>query len=200
MLHHLQNPSVAGFGAVSEEECIIERHRELRRISKPSPFDVVHFRQLASSGALRVFIRDGGAGRTPMIFFQGIQDRRAILSHLLRLKPPELGYPVQNGNDPRHPHARFFRKVGRREERLATRGHDDGERPAATSRHHLGNRHVLGIYIRALFTIHFHRHVVPVEHLCHLLVLEGLVSHNMAPVAGGIADGKEYRLVLEPCR
>jgi hypothetical protein len=60
----------------------------------------------------------------------------------------------------------------------------------------LAHRHVYAVYIRPLFAVNLYRDKIPVEYLCDFLVLEAFTLHDMTPVAGGIADGKEDGLVL----
>ena len=55
------------------------------------------------------------------------------------------------------------------------------------------------VHIRALLPVDFDRDKIPVDRLRHRLVLKGLMGHDVAPVAGGVADAEEHRLVLLPC-
>ena len=50
-----------------------------------------------------------------------------------------------------------------------------------------------------LLSVHFDGNESLIEQLRHLRVLEGLMRHDMAPVAGGISNGKEDGLILLPC-
>ena len=47
-----------------------------------------------------------------------------------------------------------------------------------------------------LFAIHLDGHERTIDQRRNLLVLERFALHHVAPVAGGIADGKEDRLIL----
>ena len=88
--------------------------------------------------------------------------------------------------------------VGSPIERLAARRQEDGHRPAAVPRQRLYRLHVEGVEVGALLAIDLDRHEQVVDQGGGRLVLERLVGHDVAPVAGRIADREEDRLVLGP--
>src|SRR5258706_1971713 len=49
---------------------------------------------------------------------------------------------------------------------------------------------------RLFLAVHLDVDEQAIHHLRHRRVLEGLVRHHVAPMAGGVADGEENRLVL----
>src|SRR5918993_2361291 len=57
--------------------------------------------------------------------------------------------------------------------------------------HGLGGLHVDSVDVRSLLPVHLDRHKLIVDQLCNVGVLEGLVGHDVAPVACGIADGEK---------
>jgi hypothetical protein len=59
-------------------------------------------------------------------------------------------------------------------------------------------RHIDAVYVGALFAIDFDIDEVLVHKVGGDWVFETLVGHDMAPVAGGIADGKQNRLIALP--
>ena len=59
----------------------------------------------------------------------------------------------------------------------------------------MGDRHVGVVGVRSFLTVDLDAGVVFVHEGRHFLVLEGLVFHDVAPVAGGVAYGKEDRFV-----
>src|ERR1022692_2723726 len=61
-------------------------------------------------------------------------------------------------------------------------------------------RHVDAVHVGALFAVHLDGHVMAVHQGGDLFVLEALALHDVAPVAGGVADGKEDGLVLNTRR
>lgn len=56
--------------------------------------------------------------------------------------------------------------------------------------------HVGGVHVGPFLPVHLHRDEVGVEEAGHLLVLEALPVHHVAPVAAGVAHGEEDGLVL----
>jgi len=52
------------------------------------------------------------------------------------------------------------------------------------------------VNVRSLFPVHFDRNVIAVQPFRYFFVLERLPFHDVAPVASGITDGEEDKLVL----
>jgi hypothetical protein len=59
--------------------------------------------------------------------------------------------------------------------------------------HRLHRLHVDGVDVRALLAVDLHVHEVLVHVRRGLVVLERLVRHDVAPVAGGVADRQQHR-------
>ena len=85
----------------------------------------------------------------------------------------------------------LVREVGAAIERLTVRGQEDAHRPAAGPGHGLHGVHVDGIEVRSLLAIDLDGHEAGIELGSRGLVLERLALHDVAPMAGGIADGQE---------
>ena len=90
------------------------------------------------------------------------------------------------------------REVGASEEGTAVGGEEHRHRPPAAAGHGLDGLHVDGVDVGALLAIHLDRDEPGVELLGGLLVLEGLVRHDVAPVTCGVADRQEDGTVLGP--
>jgi hypothetical protein len=120
-------------------------------------------------------------------------DRRALAAVIIR----DAGEQIAEA---RHAVARLRRKVRAAEKRdLVLRRKEHGERPAAgAAREQLLRRLVDLVDVRAFLAIHLDVHEVRVHQRRRRLVLEGLVRHDVAPVAGRVADGQQDRLVLAP--
>ena len=69
-------------------------------------------------------------------------------------------------------------------------------RPAAPPGHHLHRVHVDLIQVGPLLAVHLDADEVLVQQPGNLGVLEALVGHHVAPMAGGVADRQEDRLLL----
>ncbi len=109
---------------------------------------------------------------------------------------PEPGDPGKDLGKPGHPEPGFRREISAGIERLLIRSHDDGERPAALPGHHLADAHVHAVDIRPLLPVNLDTDKIPVQDRRNTGILEGFVRHDMAPVAGGIANREKDRLVF----
>ena len=90
------------------------------------------------------------------------------------------------------------REVGAAVERLARRGREHRHRPAAVPGHRLGGGHVDAVDVGPLLPVDLHADEVLVHLRRGRLVLERLVGHHVAPVAGGVADRHQHRDVAPP--
>src|SRR5471030_3417171 len=88
------------------------------------------------------------------------------------------------------------REIGAAEEGLQAGREPDRHGPAAAAGSGLHERHVDALYIRPLFAVHFDGHVVAIQERGDLVVFKRLALHHVAPVTGGIADGKEDGLIF----
>ena len=96
----------------------------------------------------------------------------------------------------RHTVARLVREVGAAIERPAVGRQEDRHRPAATAGHRLDGRHVHLVEVGPFLAIDLDRDEVVVEIARRRLVLERFALHDVAPVAGRVADRQEDRPVL----
>ena len=94
------------------------------------------------------------------------------------------------------PAAALLREIGADEEGLLSGGEDRGQRPAAAAVYGNAGAHIDAVHVGPLFAVDLDGDEVFVQNGSDLRVLKGLVRHDVAPVAGGIADGEEDGLVL----
>src|SRR5207244_3580899 len=87
------------------------------------------------------------------------------------------------------------RVVRAAEERLAVGREEDGHRPTALARQRDDRVHVERVDVEPLLTVNLDANEPLVHQLRGLVVLERLVLHDVAPVARGVADGEQDRLV-----
>ncbi len=85
------------------------------------------------------------------------------------------------------------REIGPAEERLALGRQPDAHRPAARLGQRLHGGHVDRVDVGPLLAVDLDADVVAVHEGGDLLVLERLPLHDVAPVAGGVADRQEDR-------
>ena len=115
---------------------------------------------------------------------------------LVALLAPGAGQLRQDLHEPRPSPPARRRKVGAAVERLQRRRQPHAHRPPAGPGGGLDEQHVDAVHVGPLFAVHLDRHEVLVEHLRHAGILEALVLHHVAPVAGRIPDREEDRPVL----
>ncbi len=70
------------------------------------------------------------------------------------------------------------------------------QRPTPVSGHRLAGLHTHRVYVRALLAVDLDSDEALVHDIGDLGVLEGLMRHYVAPVAGGVTDRDEQRAVL----
>jgi hypothetical protein len=79
--------------------------------------------------------------------------------------------------------------------RRAVGSEEHGERPAALLAQRMERRHVDLVDVGAFLAVDLDVDEQAIHHRRGRLVLEALVRHDVAPVAGGVADGEQDRLV-----
>ena len=89
-----------------------------------------------------------------------------------------------------------FGEVSPSEKGPLLRRQENAGRPPAVSGERLTDRHIDAVQVGPLLPVHFNRDKPAVQQCCGLGVLEALMGHDVAPVAGAIADTEEDGLVL----
>ena len=146
-------------------------------------------------GGFQLVLPGLGGGGLPL----GRQERPYLPGGLQQALPvlrPAAGNGGEQGDEPRLVSPAVFGYIGPGKKGQLVRRHYYGERPAAAAGEGLAGLHINAVHIRALLPVHLYRDVVAVQQRSYLRVLKALPGHHMAPVAGGIADGEEYGLVL----
>ena len=88
------------------------------------------------------------------------------------------------------------REVGAAKERFSFWGHEHVERPAATQPHGLQRAHIDPIQIRSFFAVEFDGDEIFVEEGGDFIIHERFAFHDVAPMAGGVADAEENRFIF----
>ncbi len=201
-LHHLQCALGAGAGVVAQQELQHHRRRELRRAAEAAVPRVELAGQPEQCRAH--LLRPGRTRGVPAVAVADAPPRQVRhdppghLGDLLAPVGPGGAHPFQHLAEGGHPVPGLGREVGAEVERFAVRRQEDGHGPAALPGGGLDRLHVDGVDVRALLAVHLDGHVVGVEVLGGDLVLEGLLGHHMAPVAGAVADAEQHRHVPPP--
>ncbi len=97
-----------------------------------------------------------------------------------------------------HPSRVVGRVVGPAEEGLQVGGEEDRHRPAALPGHRLDGRHVDLIDVGTLLAVDLDVDERGIHERRDPGVFEALPLHDVAPVAGGVADREEDRTALSP--
>ena len=194
-------PPSARLGHASHQELERRGGRELGCASEPAEVRVELGGQVALGLVDAPPARGSSVGcahpRRALEPLDGARRRRA---DLVAAGAPCLGDALEHLAEARHPVAGLRREVGPAVERHAVGVDEDVQRPAAVAGHRLHRPHVDGVDVRPLLAVHLHRDEVLVHERGGLSVLERLVLHHVAPVAGRVADRHQQRLVLAPAR
>ena len=181
---------------LAQEELQRGRRRELRRAAEASPLGVELPAQ--RTGGVAEQALGQRVGRGPHLA-RGL-DRIDELPGRGRRRGAALAIEIRDRREHvgerRHPVARLRREVRAAEERLALRGQKDRHRPAAVPGQRHDRVHVERVDVRPLLAVDLDVDEALVHEPRRLVVLEGLVLHHVAPVAGRIPDGEEDRPVL----
>ena len=172
---------------------------ELGRAAEPAVqrVEVAHGRPGPPGRAARRRARPSPWGASPK--------RLELLGHLggrlADLVATLLPGPVhaqQHAREPGHAAGVGRREIGAAEERLQVGRQEHRHRPAAVPGHRLHGRHVDLVEVGTLLAVDLDVDEVLVHQGRDLGVLEALALHDVAPVAGRIADRQEDRPVLGP--
>ena len=171
--------------------------RKFRRTAQ-TPMHFVEARaQIRGGSSYRRRAQRDIAGRRGQRAVHELEQGFVLLVDLCALAAIDLRDLLKQRTESGQAVARGFWKVSAAEERFLFGREKHGQRPAAGA---LGKHVVRGLVdlveIGTLLAIHLDVHEQPVHGGRNLRVLEGLVCHHMAPVAGGVADRKQDRLVL----
>src|SRR5262249_24972376 len=125
--------------------------------------------------------------------------RAAILLHALRVLAENALDLTQQVDERGLSVARGLGKIGAAPERFAVGSEKHRERPTALLGKMMQSRHVDLVDVGAFLAVHFDVDEEIVHHLRGWRVLEALVRHDVTPMAGGVADREQDRLVGALC-
>jgi hypothetical protein len=189
---------IAGRRVEAEEEVDRRGGRELRRRAETSLPGVENPPESRHDTAKEPARERLGRRRPLAGLLDCAHEHVGLLLEIVPAAPVRLGDGLEHLREARHPVARLRREVRPAVERPPVRRQEDGHRPAAVPRHGDDGVHVEAVDVRPLLAVDLDRDEALVHEACRLLVLEGLVLHDVAPVAGGVPDREEDRQVLGP--
>ena len=177
----------------AEQELDRRGGRELRR----SPEAAVRAVVLAPEGLdclAQDFLVEVALGRLQQgASTQPLGDPHAALADLVAALVPRARDRVEHRGPARHPHARIRREVGAGEERHLLGGEEDVQGPPALAGHGLAGLHVDRVEVRPLLAVELDAHEALVHERRGGGILERLALHDVAPVAGRVADREQNR-------
>ena len=168
--------------------------RELRRTANTT-VAAVDLAQQSPRHVLGLCLGHGLAGLTTGESLQRFDERCSVFVHFVAVAAIGLLDQAQHILEAGAAEARLQREVCAAPEGLGVGGEEHGERPAPLLAHERERPLVDGVEVGAFFAVHLDVDEEPVHQLSRLIVLEALVGHDMAPVAGGVADREQDRLV-----
>src|SRR5450830_927430 len=118
---------------------------------------------------------------------------RPAFTDLFRLLAEQPRHLAQNIGESRPPVALLLWKISSAPHRLRLRREKHGQRPAALLAQEMQRVHVDLVDVRPLLAVDLDVDEQLVHHGCCRRVLERLVRHHVAPVAGGVADREQDR-------
>src|SRR5271169_1170581 len=122
-----------------------------------------------------------------------LHQSRAVLLDFLRLVAEQPGDLAQHIGEGWFSVTRSFREISAAPDRLAGGGEEHRKRPAAVLAEAMQRGHVDLVDIRPLLAIYFDIDEQLVHHARGVDVLETLMRHGVAPMAGGVADRQQDR-------
>ena len=189
---------VAGGGVPVAQQPLEGRcRRKLRRAAEATEVAVEARLELAACLAQRQLVEcQSAVGRRGRDGVEGLPQRRVLLADLGTALAVVLRDAAQDLAERRQAVACVLREISAAEKRhLVAGGQEHGQWPAAAAlRQQLVRELVDAVEVGPLLAVHLHVDEQLVHQRRGRLVLEGLVRHDVAPVAGGVADREQDRL------
>ena len=139
---------------------------------------------------------EAGVGLHPAGLLEAVDDFGGGVGDFGAAGAVDLVHREEDAGEAGHGAAVFRGEVGAAVEGFALGGEEDGHGPAALAGDGLYGLHVDAVDIGALFAVNFDVDEAAVHHAGDGGVFEGFALHDMAPVAGGVADAEEDGLVF----
>lgn len=191
LLRHGPGLSLPCAPGVPEQEDQVMGRGEFGRVPEAAPAGVKAPGVKAGRQACQCPVGKAGAGA--LRFSEPVGQRLSGGQQTVPVLPPQPRRLLQQGQQ------RLPGEIRPRPEGLLLRREQHRQRPSAGACHGHAGGHIDRVHIRALLPVDLDRDKIPVDRLRHRPVLKGLMGHDVAPVAGGVADAEEHRLVLLPC-
>ncbi len=195
---HIERLLISSFEEVSQQKIVDAGTRKFRRAAKPAMFRIEHAAKSVKGSLQNFFTRRGGTARVRhfCIFAELLKHLNAGLFHALPILPPGASQILENRSKSRTAIAIVRREIGAAKEWPPFRREKYRHRPSASAGRSLHEKHIDSIDVRPLLAVHFHRDEIFIQNLGDFLIFERLALHDVAPVAGGVSDGKKDGFVF----
>ncbi len=167
--------------------------RKFRRAPDAAHHRIDRLHQAPRQVGQRRFVRRRRA-RPARARLEPVLQRVGVLPHLVLLVAIDPRHFIQYTDKCRTAVAFLAREIGAAPERLGVGGEEHGERPAALLAELVQRAHVDRVDIGALLAVDLDVDEQLVHHRRGGVVLEALMGHHVAPMAGGVADRQQDRL------
>ena len=193
---HLERAIVAGREIAPQQELERGCRRELRRSAEAAVDRIELLAQLAD-GLVQQALRERLTRRLELAAATDRLDELGRLTiDVVAAGRVDVGHRAQDVAKRGHAASRRRREVRAAPVRLAVRCHEHRHRPPSVTRERDDRVHVDPVDVRTLLAVDLDADEALVHERGRLVVLEGLVLHDVAPVARRVADGQQDRLVL----
>ncbi len=181
---------------MTQQSLQIARVRELRRVAESSEIAVEVRGQPVPDFVDRATVDRGAARCLRIGVFQGIGDSRAVALDLRRIRSSIGGHSFEQVRECRHAMSRLIGKIrpGKEGQLFVGRQEHRQGPPTSATGDQLMRDLVDLIDVRPLLAVDLDVDEMLVHELGDLLVLEALVLHHVAPVAGRVADRQQHGL------
>ena len=194
---HLQCGWLAGSDVVTQQHLDEHRLRKFRGAPEAGMDRVEVARELCG-GLVKQSRGERAHSERHRWAVQKIAHLGCRLSDVGRPFGKSVGDRGQHAFERRHPKTIARRKVGACKKWSAVRQQKNRHRPSAGAGHALDRAHVNLIEVRPLFAVDLDRDEVAVHQRGGIGIFERLTGHDVAPVAGTVADAQQNRLVFGP--
>ena len=197
---HVQRLLVAAALPHAQQEARVQAAGELGRAPHAALLGIERLRSLLERAVEDVRAGQPGGGRGGQALPHRARDAGGVLldpGTLLAVDARQLEEQAAEP-DPRAAVAVARREISAGEEGPKVRGEKHAHRPAAVLGEELHRLHVDAVHVRPLLAVDLDADEALVEEARDLEIVERLLLHHVAPVAGRVADGEKHRLVRAP--
>ena len=194
--HHPHPLGVPGARRLPQQKGRLARTRELGGGAKAAELGIVFALEKQGGMAQEARVQREVARLAGRVRLQLPVKIRRRLQYPLPFLLPQAGNLAQDLDKAGLAVPALRRKIGSAVKGLQIRRKKAIQRPPSLPRHRLHRCHIDPVHVRPLLPVHLDAHEMRVEEAGRRVVLEGFPLHDVAPVAGRVADAQEDRLAF----